>query len=154
MAASQRIATAPKLLASSARQFSSPAPSCRTVSSLSCPRPRLLLEPLQPRGGNCPSFVSRCTRRRYADSARPQQPPAPNPKKRFRFFRWMFRLTLLGAVGGVAALAYPIYLQRFPVDQIEPDPEKKTLVILGTLIDVGSLRAESIPITLRDKHIG
>lgn len=29
-------------------------------------------------------------------------------------------------------MAYPIYALRYPVDQIEPDPEKKTLVILGT----------------------
>ena len=29
-------------------------------------------------------------------------------------------------------LGYSIYEMRHPVDQYEPDPEKKTLVILGT----------------------
>ncbi|KAK2813393.1 External alternative NADH-ubiquinone oxidoreductase mitochondrial [Emmonsiellopsis sp. PD_5] len=69
-------------------------------------------------------------RRAYADAPAPT--PAPKPKRRFRFFRWMFRLTLLSIVGGAGALGYSIYSLRHPEEQYEPDPTKKTLVILGT----------------------
>ncbi|KAL1994393.1 hypothetical protein VTN49DRAFT_3062 [Thermomyces lanuginosus] len=57
---------------------------------------------------------------------------APRPKKRFRFLRWTFRLTLLSGLGLTGYLAYGIYLQRHPEEQFPPDPNKKTLVILGT----------------------
>lgn len=56
---------------------------------------------------------------------------APRPKKRFRFLRWTFRLTLLSGLGLTGYLAYGIYLQRHPEEQFPPDPNKKTLVILG-----------------------
>ncbi|KAK2734934.1 NADH:ubiquinone oxidoreductase [Onygenales sp. PD_40] len=69
-------------------------------------------------------------RRAYADAPAPT--PAPKPKRRFRIFRWMFRLTLLSIVGGAGALGYSIYALRHPEEQYEPDPTKKTLVILGT----------------------
>lgn len=69
-------------------------------------------------------------RRAYADAAAP--PPAP--KKRFRFFRWTYRLTVLSGLGLTGYLAYSIYLLRHPEEQIEPDPSKKTLVILGMSI--------------------
>ncbi|WEW61706.1 NADH:ubiquinone oxidoreductase [Emydomyces testavorans] len=58
--------------------------------------------------------------------------PAPKPKKRFRFFRWFYRLVLLSLFGGVGALGYSIYSLRHPAEQFVPDPDKKTLVILGT----------------------
>ena len=65
-------------------------------------------------------------RRSYADSV------APVIKRRGRgFFRWTWRLTYLSAIGGVAYLSYNIYSLRTPQDQFEPDPSKKTLVVLG-----------------------
>ncbi|EAU39040.1 hypothetical protein ATEG_00394 [Aspergillus terreus NIH2624] len=74
----------------------------------------------------------RIARRSYADAAAPTPTPTPKPKKRFRFLRWTWRLTWLSGVGMVGALAYSIYDQRHPLEQFEPDPNKKTLVILGT----------------------
>jgi len=46
--------------------------------------------------------------------------------------RWAYRLTLLTGVGLTGWLAYSIYTLGHPVEQVEPDPDKKTLVILGT----------------------
>lgn len=76
--------------------------------------------------------VSRVARRGYADAA-PTPSPAPKPKKRFRPLRWAWRLTWLTSLGLTGALAYSIYELRHPEEQIEPDPSKKTLVILGML---------------------
>lgn len=63
-------------------------------------------------------------RRAYADKA-------PVKKKRFGFLRWTWRLTYLSALGGLGYIAYGIYQNRHPVEQVEPDPNKKTLVVLG-----------------------
>ncbi|EIT83429.1 NADH-dehydrogenase [Aspergillus oryzae 100-8] len=71
--------------------------------------------------------VQRTARRSYADAA-----PAPKPKKGFRFLRWTWRLTLLSGLGLTGYVAYSIYELRHPIEQIAPDPKKKTLVILGT----------------------
>jgi NADH:ubiquinone reductase (non-electrogenic) len=57
--------------------------------------------------------------------------PKPKPKKRFRFFRFLWRITYVSVLGGLAYLAYTIYDANNPPDQIDPDPSKKTLVILG-----------------------
>lgn len=59
--------------------------------------------------------------------------PPPKPKKRFRFLRWSWRLTWLTGVGLTGVLAYSIFGWRHPVDQVVPDPSKKTLVVLGML---------------------
>ncbi|KAJ5682363.1 External alternative NADH-ubiquinone oxidoreductase [Penicillium macrosclerotiorum] len=75
--------------------------------------------------------ISRVARRGYADAA-PTPSPAPKPKKRFRALRWAWRLTWLSGLGLTGALVYSIYSLRHPEDQFEVDPEKKTLVILGT----------------------
>ncbi|KAJ5728979.1 External alternative NADH-ubiquinone oxidoreductase [Penicillium malachiteum] len=75
--------------------------------------------------------VSRIARRGYADAA-PTPSPTPKPKKRFRALRWAWRLTWLGGLGLTGALAYSIWELRHPVEQSEPSPDKKTLVILGT----------------------
>jgi NADH:ubiquinone reductase (non-electrogenic) len=64
-------------------------------------------------------------RRSYADIA-----PAKKPR-RFRYFKYLWRLTYLSAIGGTAYLAYGVYDLRHPDDQFEPDPTKKNLVILG-----------------------
>lgn len=67
-------------------------------------------------------------RRSYADAV------SPITKRRGRgFFRWTWRLTYLSVLGGVGYLTYTIYLLRSPNEQFNPDPSKKTLVILGTL---------------------
>lgn len=73
----------------------------------------------------------RSARRTYADAAAPTPTPAPKPKKRFRFLRWTWRLTWLSTLAMAGTLAYSIYDTRNPIEQIEPDPSKKTLVILG-----------------------
>ncbi|RDL39676.1 FAD protein [Venustampulla echinocandica] len=69
-------------------------------------------------------------RRAYADAA-----PAPAPAKkarRFRYFRFLWRLTYLSAIAGTAYLAHGVWELRHPEEQFEPDPSKKNLVILGT----------------------
>lgn len=72
-------------------------------------------------------------RRAYADAPTVNLSPTPRPRKRFRFLRWTFRLIYLSAFGFVGWLAYTVWESRNPNDQIEPDPSKKTLVILGEL---------------------
>lgn len=68
-------------------------------------------------------------RRSYADAV------SPTTKRRGRgFFRWTWRLTYLSALAGVGYLTYTIYLLRSPNEQFNPDPSKKTLVILGRLL--------------------
>ena len=52
-------------------------------------------------------------------------------KKGWRFLRWTWRLTYLSAIAGFAWMCYGIYVNRTPADQAEPDPNKKTLVVLG-----------------------
>lgn len=76
-----------------------------------------------------PSFsrlkLQQSFRRSYADRL------PPTPRRRAGFFRWTWRLIYLSAIGGVGYLGYTIYLLRTPQEQFEPDPSKKTLVILG-----------------------
>jgi NADH:ubiquinone reductase (non-electrogenic) len=86
-----------------------------------------------------PSFISspqlqRSFRRAYADAPTADLSPTPKPKKRFRFFRFLWRATYLSTLGGLAYLTYTIYDAKHPADQIDPDPGKKTLVILGRSI--------------------
>ncbi len=45
--------------------------------------------------------------------------------------RWTWRLTYLSIIGGIAYVSYGVYLDRHPTPQADPDPSKKTLVILG-----------------------
>ena len=74
-----------------------------------------------------PSF-----RRLYANEA-PQASLSPQPpkKKRAGFFRWTWRFTYLSFLAGVGYVGYGVYQVRHPADQQEPDPTKKTLVVLG-----------------------
>ena len=86
-----------------------------------------------------PSFISSpqlqlSFRRAYADAPTANLSPTPKPKKRFRFFRFLWRATYLSTLGGLAYLTYTIYDAKHPPDQIDPDPSKKTLVILGRSI--------------------
>jgi NADH:ubiquinone reductase (non-electrogenic) len=66
-------------------------------------------------------------RRCYADEA-----PKPRPGKLRKTFKWIWRLTYLSVAGVLAGTAYIIYLDRNPDQQFEADPNKKTLVVLGT----------------------
>ncbi|KAB8360620.1 hypothetical protein FH972_024358 [Carpinus fangiana] len=70
-------------------------------------------------------------RRTYAAEA-PSASLSPKPKKRAGLLRWSWRFTKLAAVSGLGYLIYTIYDMRNPADQEEPDPSKKTLVVLGT----------------------
>jgi NADH:ubiquinone reductase (non-electrogenic) len=73
-------------------------------------------------------------RRGYAEQqgGAPVAELAPVKKpRRFRALRWIWRATYLSLFGGVGYLAYMVYDLRHPVDQIEPDPNKQNLVILG-----------------------
>lgn len=117
----QRIAAAPASLARGATKSfpSSSSSSTRSFVSTKSTRP----SPSQLLSKQRSTFA----RRGYATEA-----PAPAPKKkRFRFLRWTYRLTVLGLLGGTGYLGYSIYLLRHPEEQLEPDPSKKTLVILG-----------------------
>ena len=67
-------------------------------------------------------------RRGYAD-----EPIVKEKTKRrsWRFLRWTWRLTYLSALGGLAWTGWNVYQSKNPADQQEPDPQKKTLVVLG-----------------------
>ncbi|KAI9827740.1 MAG: NADH:ubiquinone oxidoreductase [Thelocarpon impressellum] len=108
---------------SSRRPFASFAPS---LSPSPSPSPaailRLAARPIAP----IAPPKSRSIRRSYADVT------APKPRRRFRSLRWLWRLTYLSAIGGVGWLGYSTYLLRHPAEQVDPAPDKKTLVILGT----------------------
>ncbi|TAQ86864.1 hypothetical protein B7494_g4830 [Chlorociboria aeruginascens] len=51
---------------------------------------------------------------------------------KFRYFTYLWRLTYLSSIAGIAYLGYGVYELRHPDDQPEPDANKKTLVILGS----------------------
>ena len=74
------------------------------------------------------SALQQSFRRSYADAVSPV-----SKKRGRRFFRWTWRLIYLSLLGGVGALGYSIYQLRTPDEQEDPDPSKKTLVILGML---------------------
>lgn len=119
----QRIAAAPAAFARGAtKSFSSASSSSSSSARLFETRP----SPSQLLSKQRSTFA----RRAYATEAPVPAPAAPK-KKRFRFLRWTYRLTVLGLLGGTGYLGYSIYLLRHPAEQIEPDPSKKTLVILG-----------------------
>lgn len=83
--------------------------------------PRALIQPTLSRSG-----LSRPFRRSYAATVSP-----PTKRRGRGFFRWTWRIMYLSAIGGLGYLAYTIYLLRTPPEQLEADPSKKTLVILG-----------------------
>lgn len=109
-----------------------PIASTRALSSLASKRSAALLplrsKPL-PRSQLQQSF-----RRSYADAPEAKLSPQTPPKRRFRIFRWLWRLTYLSTLGFAGWVAYQIWYLRNPSEQFEPDPKKKTLVVLGALI--------------------
>jgi len=78
------------------------------------------------------SPITRQSWRTFSDDAAPQQ-PKKKPRRFRTAMRWIWRLTYLSALGGVAWLGYSIWLDRNPSPQVDPDPSKKTLVILGEI---------------------
>lgn len=64
--------------------------------------------------------------RTYADEA-----PKAGPGKLRKTFRWAWRLTYLSAAGLLGYTFFTIWQDRHPEPQVEQDPKKKTLVILG-----------------------
>lgn len=65
-------------------------------------------------------------RRAYADEA-----PKSTPSKLRKTLKWTWRLTYLSALGLLGYTFFIVYQDRHPEPQFEPDPTKKTLVILG-----------------------
>ncbi|KAH9892943.1 hypothetical protein F4778DRAFT_748940 [Xylariomycetidae sp. FL2044] len=72
--------------------------------------------------------ISRQFVRFYADAP----PPKSRPGKVRTTFKWLWRATYLSLLGVVGAVIYDGYLDRHPDEQFVPDPQKKTLVVLGT----------------------
>ena len=82
------------------------------------------------------SAVRQTFRRHYANGQAPEvvlSPSAKPPKKRWGFFRTLWRITYISFLGGVAYIGYTVYDLKYPNEQFEPDPSKKTLVVLGAL---------------------
>lgn len=52
-------------------------------------------------------------------------------KRGWGFLRWTWRLTYFSAIAGLVYVGYGVYLSKNPIDQEDPDPTKKTLVVLG-----------------------
>ncbi|ETI21694.1 hypothetical protein G647_08041 [Cladophialophora carrionii CBS 160.54] len=77
-------------------------------------------------------LVSQSFRRSYADAPKVELSPEPKPRRRFRFLRWTWRLTYLSVLASLGYIGYQVYDLHHPPDQSDPDPSKKTLVILGT----------------------
>lgn len=69
--------------------------------------------------------------RTYAAAAAPA--PKKKPGKIRTTFKWLWRATYLSLFFGIGAAIYDGYQDRHPGDQLTPDPQKKTLVILGEL---------------------
>jgi NADH:ubiquinone reductase (non-electrogenic) len=111
--------------ASCRSSIAAPIAARRSLTSLvrtSLPKRQLLLPQ---------ASLQQSSRRTYADAPSVNLSPPPKPKKRFRFLRWVWRITYISVLGGAAYLTWQIYDFRNPAHQVEPDPNKKTLVILG-----------------------
>ncbi|RDA94509.1 hypothetical protein CP533_2719 [Ophiocordyceps camponoti-saundersi (nom. inval.)] len=65
--------------------------------------------------------------RAYSDA-----PPRPKPGRLRRALKWTWRFTYVSVGALVGYSFYVMYQDRHPDPQAEPDPSKKTLVILGT----------------------
>ncbi|AEO69154.1 d2d3bdd6-c68d-4bef-9399-5ef3a61d829d [Thermothielavioides terrestris] len=125
------------------------APSSRALRQLAAPSsgaallqqspavPRLFLQTSCRTAGARPVFgsaqgpVARQFRRGYS-SETPAPAPPPRMSRFRRRLRWTWRLGYLSAIAGIAYIGYGVYKDRHPEPQVDPDPSKKTLVILGT----------------------
>ncbi|KAL9563798.1 hypothetical protein ACKAV7_012040 [Fusarium commune] len=70
-------------------------------------------------------------RRAYSDEA-PQSRPKPRPGKIRRTLRWTWGFTYLSLGAFAGYTCYVLYEDRYPQEQYQPDPSKKTLVVLGS----------------------
>ncbi|KPM34896.1 External alternative NADH-ubiquinone oxidoreductase, mitochondrial [Neonectria ditissima] len=72
-------------------------------------------------------------RRAYADEA-PKAIPKPKskPGRLRRTLRWTWRISYLSVLATVGYTCYVVWDDRHPNEQVQPDPSKKTLVVLGT----------------------
>lgn len=107
----QQHAVASRILASSARSLTT-TPSSRPLAAGSI-RP-----------------IARQFQRQYSEQS---APPPKKPGKIRRTFRWTWRLVYLSVLGTLAYVCYEVWDVRHPEPQVNPDPSKKTLVILGKL---------------------
>ncbi|KAF2226033.1 pyridine nucleotide-disulfide oxidoreductase-domain-containing protein [Elsinoe ampelina] len=78
-----------------------------------------------------PTVASQISRNAFRQSRSYADVP-PAPKKRISKLKLLWRLTYLSALAGLGYIGYGIYESRMPLEQAEPDPSKKTLVVLGT----------------------
>ncbi|KAK3953348.1 hypothetical protein QBC32DRAFT_210356 [Pseudoneurospora amorphoporcata] len=75
--------------------------------------------------------VSQQIRRAHTETT-PALPEPPKERRRFRKLRWLWRAPLVASLAGIAYIGWGVYEERNPGPQVEPDPSKKTLVVLGT----------------------
>jgi NADH:ubiquinone reductase (non-electrogenic) len=127
------------------RFIASPAASARfnhhasSIRALSSATPRSV-RPAVATNASAQLLLRHGARRGYAEAGTPPPPPPPPPplKRKRGVFRsvllWSWRLTYVSLLGGLAYVGYGVYEMRFPVEQDEPDPTKKTLVVLGTFL--------------------
>jgi NADH:ubiquinone reductase (non-electrogenic) len=118
-----------------ARAYLTKLPAARPVASIanitttSCARkpafPSAIIARARPTQLQSCQFI-----RTYADAA-PAAPAKPVKKRKIRVFRWLWRFAYLYVLGGIAYIVYDGYIARHPDDQFTPDPNKKTLVVLG-----------------------
>ncbi|KAK3399286.1 hypothetical protein B0T20DRAFT_196662 [Sordaria brevicollis] len=76
--------------------------------------------------------VTQQIRRAHTETPAPALPEPPKERRRFRKLRWLWRAPLLASLAGIAYVGWGVYEERNPGPQVEPDPSKKTLVVLGT----------------------
>ena len=65
--------------------------------------------------------------------------PAPKPKKRWGFFRTAWRITWISSLLATGYFVYTIIDINSPAEQVDPDPSKKTLVVLGKIVPTISM---------------
>lgn len=99
-------------------------------------RPALIA---RPRGLARPAFNKvqlRQSFRRHQSSSESVNQVKPQRGAIRTILLWTWRLTYLSAIGGLIYVGYGVWELRHPVEQLPPDPDKKTLVILGTFLTV------------------
>lgn len=104
----------------SRRAFSYGRPQRHSLVKLGSAPPRPALLPLNSSARRGQSF-----HRTYTDQA-------SKPRRGLRVLKWVWRATYVSVLGALAFVGYEIYTLQYPADQAEPDPNKKTLVVLGT----------------------
>lgn len=76
--------------------------------------------------------VTQQIRRAHTETLAPVLPEPPKERRRFRKLRWLWRAPLLASLAGITYIGWGVYEERNPGPQVEADPSKKTLVVLGT----------------------